>query len=111
MQAYHFPIDELPVRICIQSLYNCVQNILYSCQLRDSIKSESRSAKLVSDAGVSYANLNLVVGTVVILVHSLQPSTIIVRMWDQVHIQLALDPLQSAVSINRSGSECSHHLR
>ena len=93
MQAYHFPIDKFPVRIGIQRLHDCVQNVLYSCQLHKLIKSDSHSANSVSDRGASYANLNLVVGTVVILVHSLQPSTVIVCMWDQVHVQLALDPV------------------
>lgn len=90
--AYHFSIDKLPVWIGIQRLYNCVQNVLYSCQLHELVELDPSRAKLASVTRAVYTNLDFVVGTVIVLVHCLQPTTVVMRMWDQMNVQLTLDP-------------------
>lgn len=97
--AYHFSIDKLPVWVGIQRLYNCVQNVLYSCQLHAFVELDPIRAKPGSVTRAVYTNLNFVVRAVVVLVHCLQPPTVVVRMWDQVNVQLTLDPAKATLSI------------
>ena len=91
--AYHFSIDKFPVWIGIQRLYDCVQNVLYSCQLHELVESDPSRVKLQVTRALN-THLNFVIGTVVVLVHCLQPTTVVMRMWDQMNVKLTLDPEQ-----------------